>query len=482
MWRWTGALLAPLLAVSFLSPGLAHAQAAARLTAPEAGPVPNALLGDRPVPTLERLELANGLEVLLEPVAGVGRVGVAISYAVGHRDQPEGYRGLAHLTEHLMFSGTRYAGEDGFFRYAEQAGATEYNATTSDDRTNYFCVVPAHQLETILWLESDRLAYLLGYLRDEHVAVQQQVVLREHAERIAGDILGPARPAIWAQLFPRGHPYRDSLERPQDVRAIQLPEVQTFFQRHYAPDRATLALVGGFDRDAAVAMVERYFGPIVRSGPAVPRLTHEDVPGGTAQPATILLRSPRLFDAMYYFWRTPRWGEVEDGYLDLLAHSLAGTRASRLPRRLLPGGLAQAVSARQVSQELASYFVIRLMPGPAGTVGALRASVDEELRALAMNPPDGREMQLAQDRFLSSLQASAADIGWRATLVAISPTMAGIRPGEHPFALDLRRYGSATPARLGASAARWLDPGQAVVLVVQNDPRAPEDGLIQVIR
>ncbi|MGF1469209.1 MAG: M16 family metallopeptidase [Sandaracinaceae bacterium] len=465
---------------------LAGAAPAAALTAqPRRPPSPSAQLGsplgpewgERQPPSLVRRVLPNGLQVMLEPLPHVGRVAVAVAYRVGHRDQPEGYRGLAHLTEHLMFAGSPNTGEQGFFRYAEAAGATEYNAFTENDETLYYCVVPAHQLPTLLWLESDRMAYLLGYLEPAHVAAEQQVVLREYYDRVVADPFGRARPVAWRHLFGPGHPYRDPFERREDLLAVRLDDVRTFFQRHYAPDRATLAIVGAFELAPTLALVERYFGPIRRSGPPVEADWRDP---GAVRPARVVYRTPRQRDHLDLLWRTPRWGEAADGDLDLIAHALAGTRASRLAERLEDRGLARTPAARQSREELASVFRIGVSPGDGVSMLALETEVFRVLEGLVAAPPSGDELVRAQEEFLRRHDATAADLGWRARLLSIAGRMSGRAPDEHPLAYDLRRYGGATPRALAATAARWLDPADAVIVHVRYDPRAPEEGRVAV--
>jgi zinc protease len=430
-------------------------------------------------PTVRRHTLANGMQVVMEPFPEFGRVAVAVAYQVGRRDQPAGRRGLAHLTEHLMYEGSPNAGTDGFFRYAERVGATNYNATTGDDFTTYFVLVPRHQLETILWLESDRMAYLLNYLEERHVAVQQRVVLAEQDLRLQADPLGSARQRLFSFLYPEGHPYRDTLERREDVEAIELWEVQSFFQQHYGPDRATIGLAGGFDPDEALALVERYFGPVVRSAPAparpAPFLT-EPPRGG----ADLVLYDPQLYDALYYFWRTPRYGELEDGALDLWAFELGQSGASRLTGALVDRGLALTASAAQVSQELASLFTISARPVPGGDVGPMRPVIEGVLRELPDRPLEGELLERARRRYLEYVPPSAEDLLNRASSLATMSMMAGRRPDEHPRAYDIRRYGAIDPPLLADTARRWLDPANAVVLEVRQDRSAPPEGRVVV--
>lgn len=232
-------------------------------------------------PDPERYRLANGLEVVLDPLPGRREVTVHVTYHVGIADEPRGWTSLAHLVEHLMFEGSRHVPADAYIPWLERAGSVDRNATTSLDRTEYYQTVPSEQLETVLFLESDRMAYLLSTLTERNVEEQRRVVERERVERRVLSGRG-ALPAVLAEaLYPEGHPYRDADERPEDLAAIRLAHVQWFVQSYYQPANATLVVSGGFDPALARGRIERWFGAIRRSGPRparrpTPRIRLED--------------------------------------------------------------------------------------------------------------------------------------------------------------------------------------------------------------
>ena len=227
-----------------------------------------------PVIKYEKYKLANGLEVLTYENHRLPLVAVDLWYHVGPMNEKAGRTGFAHLFEHMMFEGSEHVGEKAHFKYLEGAGATDINGTTDFDRTNYFETLPSNQLELGLWLESDRMGFLLETL-DRAKLTNQRDVVRNELRQDEGMPYNLADEEIYHQLFPKGHPYYAAIIGSHaDVEAARLLDVRDFFQHYYTPNNASIAIAGDFDPAQLKALLEKYFGPIP-AGPPVGQ-SHRD--------------------------------------------------------------------------------------------------------------------------------------------------------------------------------------------------------------
>src|SRR5262245_19395462 len=227
---------------------------------------------------IEKYTLANGLEVILSEDHRVPLVGVDVWYHVGPAHEAEGRTGFAHLFEHMMFQGSKHIENDAHFRLLAGGGATGVNGTTNFDRTNYFETMPSNQLELALWLESDRMGYLLEKVDQAKLSNQQDVVRNERRQSTENRPYGMVEEAMFQALFPKGHPYHGVvIGSHEDIQAAKLEDVHEFFKQYYAPNNATIAIAGDIDKAATKKLVEKYFGTLKR-GPAVPPVTYKTPP------------------------------------------------------------------------------------------------------------------------------------------------------------------------------------------------------------
>src|SRR4051812_40426374 len=217
----------------------------------------------------EKYKLKNGLTVILSEDHRLPQVAVDVWYHVGAANQVPGRSGFAHLFEHMMFSGSKHV-QPGPFQWLEKVGASGVNGTTNNDRTNYFEVVPSNELPTALWLESDRMAFLLDTLDDKKLSIQRDVVSNERRQSYENRPYGTAWLRMMDILFPQPHPNYDGVSGTiAEIQSASLEEIKAFFRQYYGVSNASLVLVGDFDPATARKLVEQYFGPIPRS-PAVP--------------------------------------------------------------------------------------------------------------------------------------------------------------------------------------------------------------------
>ncbi len=219
--------------------------------------------------------LPNGLDVILSEDHRLPMVAVNLWYHVGPANEARGRTGFAHIFEHMMFQASKHVPPDSYFKTLEGAGASDINGTTDFDRTNYFETLPSNQLELALWMESDRMGYLLDVLDQASLTNQQDVIRNERRQGVENQPYGIVQEAVFHELFPKAHPYYGVvIGSHADIQAAKLEEVKNFFKMYYAPNNASLAIVGDFDKAAARALVEKYFGPLKR-GPEVPKIAVE---------------------------------------------------------------------------------------------------------------------------------------------------------------------------------------------------------------
>jgi zinc protease len=413
--------------------------------------------------------LANGLDVLLHEDHACPIVAVNLWYHVGSKNERPGHTGFAHLFEHLMFEGSKHH-DRGFFQPLQGAGAT-LNGSTNADRTNYWEVVPTGALELALWMESDRMGYLLPALTEAKFSNQRDVVLNERRQNYENRPYGLAPMALLAALFPPDHPYHwTTIGEIADLQAVRLDEVHAFFRRYYHPGNASIALAGDIDSARALALVEDHFGDIERGPDIDPVRVDASLAGEVRIRFEDRVELPRL----YLTWLTPAMFAEGDADLDLATDLLANGKTSRLYRRLVfDERLATDVSASQNSREMAGYAQVTATAAPGHTLGELERAILEEIARLAAEGPTPAEIERgrvqAESQFVFRLQTVGGFGGKSDQLNAYNVFMGD--PAY--FDRDLERYQVVTAESLRQSVARYLDPGRRVTLsIVPNDRTA----------
>ncbi len=356
----------------------------------------------------ERHRLDNGLRVVLSPDRAVPVVAVNLWYGVGSRNEPLGKTGFAHLFEHMMFQGSAHVPKNGHFEMIERVGGT-LNGSTWFDRTNYYETVPSNDLELALWLESDRMGWLLPAMDQEKLDNQRDVVKNEKRQRYDNQPYGDWAERLQSMMYPEGHPYRHTvIGSMEDLDAASLADVEEFFRAYYVPNNAVLTLAGDLDTRAALDLVERYFGEIPRGDEPPPLPSEPAVPpklGRTVRDHVVSeVPLPRLVMA----FRIPPYSSEEFAVAEVSRALLGMGRASRLYRSL--------VRERRVAKSVASY-VYPLLSGasmllvwatgyPDTALDALEAAMDEELAALAGAEQDeaDRAIALAETDLVHTLE------------------------------------------------------------------------------
>ena len=436
---------------------------AGALAAPTAQTAP----ADIPRIQVEKFSLPNGLEVILSRRPELPMVAVNLWYHVGPAHEAAGRTGFAHLFEHMMFQRSKHVPEDAFFQMLEAAGASDINGSTSFDYTNYYQTVPTHQLELALWLESDRMGYLLDVVDEASFANQQDVVRNERRQRTENAPYGMAEEAIFQLLYPKGHPYHGVvIGSHEDIQAAKLADVKQFFKEYYAPNNATLTLVGDIDPPQARQLVTKYFGSLKR-GPAVPPVKVEPV-RVTEERRTVVPSRIEL-PKVYMGWVTAPFFKPGDAEADIAATILGGGRSSRLYKTLVyEQQIAQDVSAYQYSTMLGSAFMIEATARPGRTVEELEKAIDAEVAAMAAAAPDAREVERARNRFETTTVASLESISGLADRLNLYNHYLG-QPDY--VQQDFARYEAVTPAAVQTFVRTQLPrTARAVVHAVPGTP------------
>ena len=429
-----------------------------------------------PSPAPKKIEVAytqftlpNGLRVILHEDHSVPIVTVNTWFHVGSAREKVGRTGFAHLFEHLMFMGSGHVKPGEFDQLLEAAGG-ENNASTGNDRTNYYINVPSNALELALFLESDRIGYLLDTMTPKTVDAQRDVVKNERRQSYENRPYGMAQPTLSEMLYPEGHPYHwPVIGYMEDLTAASHEDVVEFFKKYYAPTNASLVVAGDIDPAKTKTLVEKWFGDVKRAAPAEP-MTIPGVALTSVQKKTLTdrVQLPRL----YLAWLTPRHFEPGDAALDVLADVLAGGMNARLYKRLVYDmQIAQDVSAFQASSALSSSFQIIATARPGHTVAELQKVIDEELQKLHNENPTAREIE----RSVNKIEASFYDrmerlggFGGKADQINGYFSETG---DPDWFNEDLNRYRALSPSDIRAAAAAFLPLDRRVELIVEPEKK-----------
>lgn len=449
-----------------LTAALCVALLSACAKAPPAPPMPAP-----PTIPFEKYELANGLDVILSEDHSVPFVWVEVWYQVGSKDEKAGLTGFAHLFEHLMFQGSAHMNDD-YFVPLQKIGA-EVNGTTNPDRTNYYEGVPSEHLPLALWLEADRMGWLLPALTPEKLQNQKDVVRNERRQRYENRPYGQV--GVWRNeaLFPEGHPYRvTTIGKHEDIENAKMDDVQAFFKTWYVPNGASLAIVGDFDPAEAKALVQKYFGDIPRGADPTPVL---QAPATLTENKVLHYESRVPHHQVSLTWLSPPLFAEGDATLDFVASMLSEGADSRLYQELVhKQQIAKDVAAYQGSARLASQFIIQATAAPGHTTDELVAAIDAELAKLAAAPPPDAELDLIRTgwevRFYGGLQSLAGKSGQLSSYNSLLGDPGGL-------ARDLARYAAVKPADV-QQVARTVLGGPRVALHVHPLGEAPAGSIL----
>lgn len=401
----------------------------------------------------EEFQLDNGLRVVMSPEPGVAVVTVNLWYGVGSRDERPGRTGFAHLFEHMMFQGSAHVGEAEHFALIEKAGGY-VNGSTWLDRTNYFETLPSHYLELALWLESDRMGWLLPAMTQEKLDNQREVVKNERRWRVDNQPYGDWDERIQALVYPPDHPYHHSvIGSMEDIGAASLDDVEEFFRTYYVPNNAVLTICGEFDPGRTPELVERYFGDIPPGDPVPPlpgRTGLEPLLGTEARQE---VRQDLTLPRLYVAFRIPPYGQDDFYPAAVAAHILAQGKASCLYRRLVrERRLAQDVVAFAFPVVVgAGVLVVWVTARPGVDMDVLEAALHQEVDAL--KDVDDAEVERALNMIQTSHLGDLQTTDQRADQLSMYTMLFG-EPERINTELD--RVRAVTPSAVQEFAGRFL--------------------------
>jgi zinc protease len=345
--------------------------------------------------SFDKVTLANGLDVILHEDHTVPVAAVNVWYHVGSKDEQMGRTGFAHLFEHVMFEGSKHHNKS-HFEPLQKAGAN-LNGSTTSDRTNYWEDVPTNYLELALWLEADRMGFLLDALDQQRFEIQRDVVKNERRQTYENRPYGMAHWHIQEALFPLPHPYHwMTIGSQEDLDAANLEDIKDFFRRFYSPSNSSLAIAGDIDREQTLELVNRYFGDLP-PGPSVPRIGRFD--SSLAGRVELQIRDRVSLPRVYIAWPTPPHFSADDAPLELLSSVLADGLSSRLHRSLVyQQQIAQSVSVRYHASEIAGQFIVEGTAAANHDENEVEQAIDAELERIRQQPPTEEEITRAKNR------------------------------------------------------------------------------------
>jgi zinc protease len=423
--------------------------------------------GDDPeVPAVMKV-LKNGLTVVVHEDHKAPIVAVNVWYHVGSKNEKPGRTGFAHLFEHLMFNGSENYNDD-IFKALVKLGTTGNNGTTNEDRTNYFETVPTGALDTVLWLESDRMGHLLGAIDQGKLDEQRGVVQNEKRQNENAPY-----GRIWTMLpalsYPQGHPYSwPVIGSMEDLNAASLADVKEWFRAYYGAANATLSVAGDVKTEEVIAKVEKYFGdippgpPVTRPEASIARRT-----GVTRWSVEERAPQPKLLKS----WNTPGWGTGDSHLLELAAAVLARGEGSRLYQRLVwKERLATAVESEQSVNEIAGQFYVDVSVNAGADLGRVEAVLDEEMGRLIAEGPTEDELATEKTQARAALLRRLERIGGfggKSDLLAESAVYGG---SPDAWKRRMAAIAAATPASVRGAVKEWLSDG---ALVMEIEPVPP---------
>ncbi|HUI66279.1 MAG TPA: pitrilysin family protein [Bacteroidota bacterium] len=407
------------------------------MNGPTAGPARQA------VADFEQYTLSNGLTVILHQDRSSAVAALVVMYHVGSKNEKPGRTGFAHLFEHMMFKGSANVPDGDHFRLLQEIGAA-INGSTTEDRTNYFEVVPSHYLELALYLESDRMGFLLPAMSQAKLDNQRDVVKNERRQNYDNQPYGTAHENLSRALYPATHPYHwPVIGSMEDLTAASLEDVKEFFRTFYAPGNACITVAGDFESAQVKGWVERYFGPLPRGAEITrPRPAQAVLERDITHVIEDRVQLPRLFLSYH---GAPR-GTRQEAILDILTTILSSGKNSRLYRAfVLERQLAQKVLAYSDARELAGIVTIDITATSARPLGEIIRLLDDLLADLLDHGVSEREIQAAVNSTEVRLVDRLTTGLGKANGLATAFTLSG---DAESFNREMDRFKEITPAEV----------------------------------
>ena len=415
----------------------------------------------------ETYRLPNGLTVIMSVDRSVPRVAVDVWYHVGSKNEKPGRTGFAHMFEHVMFTGSGHVPYGTHDRYTEGVGGFN-NGSTTNDRTNYYEEIPSNYLETNLWLESDRMGFLLDKLDLEKLNAQRDIVKNERRQSVDNQPYGRVDEIFSAAMYPKGHPYSWSvIGSMTDLSAASEEDVKAFFRLYYAPNNATLAIVGDFDPAQAKAWIQKYFADLPKGQPVQrPSVALGKLAGNKRLVYEDRVQVPRL----YIQWPSVGFKNDDHYALQVMGSILSASRTARLTKALVYDSqkASQAAAFQEGYEDVGQMWVV-VIPRPESTLTELEASVDQVLQKFLTEGPTEEEVQKAKSgRELSLLRGLESNLGKSNQLISGSVFF----NDAGRFRTDYQKTMAVTAADVKRVANKYLAGSRIVLSVV---PKGKKD-------
>jgi zinc protease len=380
---------------------------------------------------------------------------------VGSKNERSGRSGLAHLFEHLLFTGSQNVGPNDHFRLVQQVGGIT-NGSTSFDRTTYYETLPAHCLELGLWLESDRMGFFLPTLTGEKLETQRSIVVNERLQRIDNQPYGQAFETLHELLYPGDHPYHwPVIGYMADIEAATLADIESFFRDHYTPRNAVLSLVGDFEPEEALGLIESYFGEILSgTSPARIEAPRSPLPGDIRKTTYDKVPLPRIFFA----FQGPAWTHFDRYAGELLSRVLGGGKSSPLYQDLVyRRQLAQDVAAAVLPLELASTVLVVATLNATASVREVEDLLTQHLENSMHSPSEPLDLERARNQILTSYFNEIQSVERKAELLSQFTTLFG---DPDRLRSEVQSYLDLEASDLVHFARTYLIPERRVVLTI----------------
>ena len=359
----------------------------------------------------------NGLTVLLHEDDSDPLVHVNITYHVGSAREEAQRSGFAHFFEHMMFQGSAHVGDYEHFRIVTEAGGT-MNGSTSTDRTNYFQTVPSNQLETTLWLEADRMGFLLEAVTQEKFEIQRDTVKNERGQNVENRPYGRVYEELIAALYPSGHPYSwPVIGYPEDLDAATLDDLKHFFLRWYGPNNATLIVAGQLDEQRTLQLIDKYFGSIPR-GPEVERDEVQTITLDRDRYVSYIDQNIR-FPLLVMAYPTVAYSHPDRVPLNALASIIGGGKNSLFYQKFVVTNQTIDASADNNSQELAGFFSLEIQSYPDADLATFETQVREIIANFDANDIDDEDIETFKGETEAELINGLASVRGKASRLAL---------------------------------------------------------------
>jgi len=414
----------------------------------------------------QKFVLDNGLTVIVHEDHKAPIVAINTWYHVGSKNEKLGKTGFAHLFEHLMFGGSEHA-PGRYIDAMEKIGATDLNGTTNNDRTNYFENVPTSAVDYTLWMESDRMGFLLGSLDQKTLDLQRGVVQNEKRQG-ENQPYAVSRQLITQNTYPAGHPYSWTVIGDMgDLNAASMDDVKEWFKTYYGPSNVVIVLAGDIDAKTAREKVEKYFGNI----PAGPPVAHQEVWVAKMTGSHREIVQDRVPQArVYKVWNIPQYGSPDGDYLDLVSDVLSVGKTSRFYKRLVyDDQIATNANAFVPLNEIAGQFYVQATAKPGGDLAQVEKELDEELARFLKEGPTAEELARVKAQYEANFIRGIERIGGFGGKSDRLAQSQAFRGSPDAYKISLKRVQEATAEDLKTAANRWLSDG-VFILEVQPFP------------